>query len=327
MAQIVKVLNSVAALGADCTAINYNLSVAGVQIPSKGIRGSSVTPYAAGTLSIWTITPTSANSTFFSVSVQGLSSLDNRIKLWTASFTSATSATATTICNQIRAAFRNYNDFPYTLNADANATVTITGIISNNIFTVAAGVDSVGAFASITNGTAAVQAYGGGALLIAGNIQPLAGDTQFISTNNYTTVVINYIDEIGVETRNSVHQALNQLYVFVNQGDTDYTTLVGTSGTLTIAATGKNVSAAVAMTTSSTLAYTQATGVLTMTGGTGTFANQLIMVNDILSIDSAPTVPLPVLLETTNLLGVSTIGLNGAADISAGAYHIIHVTN
>lgn len=236
MAQIVKVLNSTQALGADASVSNGNLQIVGLTIPIRNIRGTAVVqPYVAATLQVNTVTPTSAASTLYEYVIQGLSTIDNSMKTWTAQITSASSTSATLICDQLRAKFNGFYDIPCTFGG--TATMTITGIAGVPKFTSAQGGNSVGVLLTAVT-TPAVIGYGAGTLIAAGNILPVASDTQIVTTNNYTTVTINYLNTSAVETRNATHEALNQLVLYVNQGDVDYTSLVGTYGTLTQASQG-----------------------------------------------------------------------------------------
>lgn len=265
MAQTVKVLNSVAALGADATVSNGVLNVVGQRIAIRNILSSTTQAYVAAVLQVNTATPTFANGTVFAYTIVGRSTIDNSIKSWTASVTSAASATATTIVTQLKAKFALFYDIPCTFTG--TATLIITGIAGSPEFTSAQDASSAGVIA--TDATTPVTiGYGAGTLIAAGNVLPISTDTQIVTTNNYTTVTINYLETTAVETRNPTHEGFNQLVLYVNQGDTDYPTLTGTYGTLTQAALGV---VATHVTATGTIAVTQTTGAVALAGG-GTFS-------------------------------------------------------
>lgn len=234
--QTVKVLNSVQALGVDATVSGGSLQIVGVTIPIRNIRGTAIVqPYVAAVLQVDTVTPTAANSVVFAYTIQGLSTIDQSVKTWTASVLSSTAATPTTIVTQLKAKFQAFADIPCTFSG--TATLIITGIAGSNKFVSGQDGSSIGVLAT-ANTTPATIGYGAGTLIAAGNILPLPTDTQIVTTNNYTTVTINYLATTAVETRNTTHESFNQLVLYVNEGDTDYLSLVGTYGTLTQASQG-----------------------------------------------------------------------------------------
>ena len=301
--QTIKVLNSVAALGADAVASGGNLQVAGLTIPIRNIRpNSTIQAYVAETLQVTTVTPTSANSTVFSLTIVGQSTLDGRNKEWTVTVTSAVSASATTICTQLKAGFNAYTDIPVTFGGIA--TLVCTGVSGNAKFSIAAGVNSVGAYAFITTSPAAVIGYGAGTLIAASNLS----SPDIITTNNYTTVTINYIDPIAVQTRNTVHDLYSSLILYVNEGDADYVTLTGTYGSLTQAIKGV---AATWSAVSGNITFTITTGAITL--GTGSFSTKGLTVGDVLMIGASA--PAGVTAGVSVIQGISDNTANAAVGV------------
>lgn len=336
----ISVFNTVTALGADCVVANKQIIVIGGQgtppnptiiIPQAGIKGSSgvVTPVTEVD-QVTTGTITGANSTSYSISLEYIDTVQKRQVTNELTYISGSTNTSNALLDEIANAFiaqiiaQPSIPIVPTLVSHTLVLTAVSTLVSQTNGTQQFSVLNTGAgIISFVTGTAAVAPVGLGFLWNQSNLAPNANITP---TAYYYTVTLDYNDPAYGDVVMSNQTQVDKAMILVLSTATNVTTLVGPLGSLTLALTGAPVSAAVAMTTSSTLAYTAATGILTMTGGAGTFASQGIKVGDILSIDSAPTVYLPVLLITTNLLGVSTIGLNGNADISAGAYHIIHTS-
>lgn len=329
----IQVYPTTLALGADAVYSSTTgfLYLTGFQpILAKGIRpDSKIIAPVTETLQVTTLTPTaSQNSTQFGISINFFNKASQSYQTKDLTFTSDASMTVTEVCD----GFRNQiNALSSIMPIAATGTTTliltaVTGLAQYAQFTVSNISSFPGVWTSITTGTPAVIAVGRGNDLKAGENANKATRDLLVDTSYYYQAIINYKNSGPTGSSQEAGTLIDRSVVYALSTDTNVGTLMGTYGTLTNALAGHFPSTAVVMTTSSTMAYTQATGVLTMTGGAGTWSSQLIKVGDILSIDSAPTAFLPVLLETTNLLGVSVIGLNGAADIAAGAYHIIHLT-
>lgn len=319
------VLNAVAPYGADVLAPNGVINIGGglVTFPYLQIVKDplpQIQPYVAEVPGVQVCTFTTGNATY-SINILSKSLVTNVPKTFTYNIINAAGLTAPQIDAQ----------FIGLINADLSIPITASGT-TTLILTAKAGYplfqttnnDPTSTVTIVVDGTGGstlgVVGYGSGAVLA---LNPTLLDAGIVATNNYTTVTVEYYN-LKSRDSDSFSNAINTQVIYINQGDVDYLSLVGTYGNLTLALNGKQVSAPVAMVATGTAAYAQATGIITLATA-GTFSSQDIKVGDIIYIDSAPTVPIPVKIETTNLLGVSTIGLNGGVDIAAGAYHIVHM--
>ena len=319
----IKTLATVTALGADAVISGGFLYVADMPpMFIKGIKPTSIIAPVTEVLQVSTLVPTTLqNNTNFKISLGYVNKVTGDLESTILSFDSDANMLPQEVCDGFRAVLAAKNSI-IPITGSGSTTLVLTAQAGYSTFTVTSvgvGVFTTAPFLTI----AGVTRVGYGLDLINSDYT----DSNLVSTSYYYSVFIKYgnSDTTGSSQKLSALADINVLYVLSTA--TNISTLVGALGSLTLALTGAPVSAAGTMTALSTMAYTQATGVLTMTGGAATWSSQGIKVGDIISIDGiASTVYLPVLIETTNLLGVSTIGLNGAADIVAGPYHIIHTS-
>lgn len=324
MAQIIKVLNTVQANGADVVISDGNMIIAGVVIPLKGIKpGSARKPYVAEVLQITSGDPTAANSTSYSFNVLAHSTVDGRMKVFAVPpFTSDSMATKTEISTVIVNTLSQFGDASFTaalVGSNPNKTFSVTAKTSYPIFTAQSGGNTAGVI-TMTATQAGVVGRGSGASIIASN----ESSDDIISTNNYSTYLIEYSDPAIVKTRNEQFPSTNELLLYVNEGATNFASLSGTYGTLTLALTGYQASYDLApVGTTPTLAYTSATGGLLLAGTGNTWQANNIQQGDVVFIAAAPTVLYPVDIQTSGVAGLSDTAIS--ADAAAAAYGIIRI--
>lgn len=324
MAQTIKVLNTVQALGADAVISDGNLIIAGVIIPLDGIKpGSARKPYVAEVLQITTGDPTATASTSYSFNVLAHSTIDDRMKTFAVpAFTSSSSTSKTAISTVVVNTLNQFGDASFTtaLGGSApNQTVVVTAKAGFPIFTAQGGSSTPGVF-TMTATQAGVVGRGSGASILLSN----ESHEDIVSTNNYSTYLIEYSDPAIVKTRNEEFPSTNQLLLYVNEGATNFASLSGTYGTLTLALQGYQATHDAAPVGSTpTLAYTSATGALALAGAGNTWQANNIQQGDVVYITAAPTVLYPVDIQTSGTAGLSDTAIS--ADAAAAAYSIIRI--
>lgn len=265
MKNIVRVINSVQASGADCVVdTNGNIFVTGFpgSFRTSQVKAFSVQPYVADQLAIWTGTPTAANLTGYAIKITGISTVTKQPKDWVMpAYTSDASGTATEICDAVRTWVASLRDFPGV--GSGTTTAIITAAANYPAFSVT----NIGAGTiAWVNGTTQINGHGGGARLIAvGDYIPPAAETQLVSTNNYSTIQMEIYND--TMTGFGTPGTSTNVVLYVNEGDTDYVTLIGydsTSGAAygTLSAPLYNNKRAVY--TTATADATVANGVLTL---------------------------------------------------------------
>lgn len=284
--QTIKVLNTVQALGADASISNGVLTIAGVRIPLKNIKGGPARiPYRAEVLQIDTAAVTASNSTQYAFNVLCHSTIDGREKLFQVPpFTTDATATTTEISTVIVNTLKQFGDITVTpaLSGSApNEVFTLTAKTGYPIFTSKAASTSAGVI-TMTTSPAGVLGNGSGALIAAGN----ESSPDIITTNNYSTYYISYRDPAVVKTRNEEFESVSQLLLYVNEAATNFATLCGTYGTLTMALAGYQATWSAAASTGSAVAN----GVLTL-GGSDIFygnsdTNIGLIDNDVILVGS-----------------------------------------
>lgn len=268
------VLNTVAALGADCVVINKQISVTGLKplIAQANLKPTSVIAPVTGVSQVSTYTPTAANSTQYALVVTFTNKASRQVESQTFYYTTAASGdTATTISASFIAQINAL--FPIMpIVASGSATIILTASAGYEVFQSQSIGVGVLTFADTTPGVVRV---GYGADVIRTYSEPDV-TANVIPTSYYYQVVMDY-GSSGVGTQTMTQSSVvNRALVFVLSTATNIETLVGTYGTLTYAIAGKS---ATWVASGGTIAYTVTTGVITI--ATDTFASAALFVGDI----------------------------------------------
>ena len=314
MISAIKVLNTVTALGTDVSVgTDGILNIASVAtVDAYNVRNVSITAPQAEVSGVITITPTSANSTVYTFYVNGFSKSTGLAKIMNVSFTSAASATATTISTQAKAIINADTDFSVV--ATGTATIVLTGTTGFPFFTVGGTSAVVDSYSSQTatiftnlsaaNGTVGVAAKGTVALLqnkyayaTSGNALTYSELANLTAGYYYTEVVIDYISS-GYSGSGAFKGEISTLQAVVlvkfdtgaaNPSTTNYADLLGSYGTVTGLKAGYAVTLSSPATT--TAAVTVTSGAITLAGGAVTFAtlgsrpgDYIVISSDITSI-------------------------------------------
>ena len=340
MISTLKVLNTVTTLGTDVSVgTDGILNIAnGAVADAYNVRNVAITTSVAEVAGVITVTPTAANSTVYSFYISGFAKSTGIPRTVSISFTSATSATATTICDQAKAIFATATldgDFSVTSSATGTGTMVLTSAAGYPLFTVGGSLASMTSLSgtsatdiftnvSAANGTAGKIAAGLGSALQAKYAYSAAGNALIYSelanltpTSYYTEIVIDYLGT-GYSGSSAFRGEIstNQAVVLVLFGTTaqgtntatsatpsNYTDLLGTYGTITGLQAGYRVSISSPATT--TAAVTVTTGAIALSGGSTTFASLGGQSGDYIAIGAT---------LTANTLDVTKVtGITGAA--------------
>lgn len=324
MIQAVKVLNTVTAFGTDVSVDSSGiLNIAGVAATDVyNVRNVLITTPVAAVAGVVTITPTAANSTAYTFYISGFSKSTGLAKVMQVSFTSAASATATTITTQAKAIINADTDF--SVAATGTATIILTSatgyspefVVGGSLASVTSlGGDTQTIFTNLSavNGTVGVQAVGTPALLQAqygydsnSNTMTYADMANLTTGYYYTTIEIDWIST--AYTGSSAFKgeiSTNKTVVFVQQGTVagtvataNYNDLLGTYGTVTGLQAGYRVVGA--LMTAATATSTNTSGVQTLnSGGLGT-------VNGVIGGDYIVSVSTPVVHKVISTLTENT---------------------
>jgi len=316
------VLNTVTANGADASVSDGQLLLTGLSssIPVKGIMQleTTIQPFVAEVLQVSTGTPTAANNTFYSVEILSYNTSQQQYVPNVYSYISDSAATATEICDGLRAAINS--DPSVNVVASGTATLVLTGVTGLPIFT-ATNVGE-GTIAFVT-GTPGVIGVGLGSQIAANNPYIPYG-IGIVATNQYTTVTIFYRDVVPYGDITPSPTITKGVVIYVNEGSANLSSLVGTYGTLSNALSGVQATwVATPAGTSPQLAYTSTTGALALTGTGNTWAANNIAQGDILFFTATPTVYYPVLIQSTNTAGFSSAAIS--ADTAASAFSFVRL--
>ncbi len=229
MSDIVRVLNSVAASGADCVVDasgNIFLPGAPFAVKPSQIKSFSITPYLADTNAVWTGTPTAANLTSYQIRVGAMNTQTEQwMQFNSPVYVSDATATATEICDAMRTWINGLGLIPVT--GTGTTTLILTGDTNYPYFTVTNVGTGVIAFVETT--PAVVGTGLGSKITAVGEYKPPADQTQLVAANQYTTVQLELVPENWTGT--GMKGAAVNYVLYVNQGDTDYVTLVGYDST------------------------------------------------------------------------------------------------
>lgn len=332
----VKVINSVTAIGADCTVTpNGLITIAGCQFKSSDVIDFSITPYLADTAQVHTSTTTATASTQYQIMI----SCVNRITLQWENFvspiiTSAASTSKTAIntyfynwVNQVR----NGGVGPMTVTAtlvggSPNDELVLTGDTYFPEFTVTNIGTGTITFADTTPGV--VGSGDGAKILAVGQYLPSSADSvQITSTNHYTTVEI----KVGNESFNGsgITVEPEQYVIYVNEDDTDYASLVGYDSTLAI---GYGTLASVLYNnrkaTYRTVGANVAVSSLVATRASGSFFNENIKSGDLFLIGTTPAlITFPYWDGVTVADLIVNKALVSGSDVSSAAALLVKFTN
>jgi hypothetical protein len=225
------VINSVIAKGGNATiSADQSVSVScllngnatALTFKRAWIKDFSVQPYVAEDSSVWDSTITSGASGY-QIRVDGFNKRTKQPQTWLSPILGSATSTVSQISDlfidwgnglgeEFSATFsKNGNEFKVT--ADTYfPTLKITNV----------GVGATG----ISQTTAGVESFGWGAQIIYfGNYS----SSDVVSTNNYTTVTLYINPEYSTLT--GLTGSPETIYLYVNQGDNDYPTLVGYNST------------------------------------------------------------------------------------------------
>ena len=290
MISAIKVLNTITVGGTDVSVGSDGiLNIASVAAADVyNVRNVAINTPAAEVPGVVTITPTSANSTVYTFYINGFSKSTGLPKVMNVSFTSASSATATTISTQAKAIINADTDF--SVAATGTATIVLTGATGFPFFVVGGTSGTVDSYSSgsgvtiftnlaATNGTVGVAAKGTVALLQAkyayatsGNALTYSDLANLTGGYYYTEVIIDYIGSGYTGSGAFKGEIPTYQAVVLVKFDTGATTasttnyfdLLGSYGTITGLAAGYRVIASAIAGT----AGTNTSNVQTMTSGT-----------------------------------------------------------
>lgn len=310
------VLNTVTALGADCSIVNKQILVKGLNglIPQATLKPTSVIAPVTEVLQVTTYTPTAANSTQYALVLTYTNKVSKQVESQTFYYTTAASGdTATTIGDSFR--------------AQINAASPIIPIVASGtttlILTAAAGYavfqsDSIGV--GVLTGAATtpgVVRVGYGEDIIKTFAEP-AVVASVTPTSYYYQVIMDYgSPDYGTNTMTN-SDVVNRALVFALSTATNIETLVGTYGTLTYALAGKN---ATWVASGGTIAYTVTTGVITI--ATDTFASAGLNVGDITLIGATTALAVAQPSEILSILTQATaVGTNVTAVGAATGFYV-----
>lgn len=318
MNQYQSVLNSVAALGADCTYVSstQTLNITGLgNINMTGLKASTVLAPVTEVLQVTTGTPAAANSTVYGIVLGYVNITTNFYETKIFLYTSDATATPTEVCD----GFRNQiNACSATIPVAATGTATL-------ILTAVTGLSPALAQFAVTNigpgviafvtGTAAVCRVGYGGDLNSG----ATANADFINTDYYYQVIMDHTtSQYGTEAMSNSN-VVSRSILYVQNSVTNYLTLIGSYGTVTQGL--KHVSATWTAGTG-TLAYTSSSGAIELASG-GTWPDQNILPGDVLVFLVADTTYYPVQVETDSNSGLSATALH--ADVAAATYFYIQL--
>jgi len=201
------ILETLASSAADISVSNHMLSITGC--PSMDFRSLTSTAWTAPvaeTLQITTVTPTVANSTYYELTItQFVNGQYNVQKVFHT--TPSSGATATTICDALRAQLATYSNIKIT--GSGTTTFIMTAQAGYPIFTaVSTGAGTLG----VVTGTPGVHSVGTYADLVA------AGVTTAVSGHTYYQVAFTYVKQHeGLLNGNlSTDTNVHTLYVYAS---------------------------------------------------------------------------------------------------------------
>lgn len=232
------VFNSVTANGAQASVSSDGLlTISGAAIiPNVSNilkNSSSTTAYTASVAQVATSSVSAANSTEYILQITSFKKSDGARKTWVFRYVSDASATALEISTNLIAQVNADDDIPVVAAASTND-FTLTAEAPYYKFAYASvGTGSLG----ITTSTPGVEGSETlGSQIIAYSGYPASQLSDIVTTNEYTETVLQFANPT---IKDSLTSSVNdQFVIYTNQGGTDYTSLVGTYGTITQAIQG-----------------------------------------------------------------------------------------
>lgn len=207
-------------------------------IPIRGVQTKLIQAYVAEALRVQTITPTGAAATYFGLQINGYDIRTGERRTETITYTSV-GATDLEVSTAMIADITALKNFSVTATANGN-NFDLTAISPNPKFSTAS--VGVGVLTLGVASPAGTTGYGLGSLILA---TQTFQSSDIVAANQYTTV--NIQSKIQNETGGArPSAALSQTVLYVNQGDADYTSLVGTYGVITQAFASKKATWATA---------------------------------------------------------------------------------
>ena len=311
----IKVLSTVAALGADCSVSNKYAYITGFdRMLVRGIVPTSVVSPVTETLQVTTGTPTAVASTEYSFSLNYWNLATNAMetKVYTLSDSTA-GATQTTICDYFRSAI-NSDSATVPIVATGTSTLILTAVTGNSSAQAQFTVTNIGpgtiAFAT---GTPAVCAVGKGVHLKNGAYY----SADLADSSYYYQVIMDYNNQKETGSAMQTSSLIDRNVLYVLSTATNVETLVGTYGTITQMLAGNSATFAAG---TGTLATTTTTGALALAGGS-TFPADNIIVGDVLYQTTAAYFPVTAISSTTAGLSSNV----SAGSLSAAAFTIIRL--
>jgi hypothetical protein len=269
---------------------DFSVQSAGTGVLTATVDGASVTSgWINNTVQVATLTPTSADSTLFGVTIVA----DNLITgvsqdTFVFEVNSGASSSATIICDALRALINTNPAISVT--ASGTATLVLTSDSQAKAFTATStGVGTIAVAATTPTG-AAIIGQGLGSYLINSQFN----DPNFVAGTSYTSFFIPVETEKAVGGNDLKKQTL-LLAIFVSESATNYESFAGQFGRLTQALSGANATWGAG--NGGTVVVTTATGAVALTGTS--FTTENLRVGDVIYVTDAALYPVTVVTSQT----------------------------
>jgi hypothetical protein len=273
------------------------LNIASVAtVDAYNVRGVSITSPRAEVSGVVTVTPTAPTATLatYNFYINAFSMSTGLPKVINVSFLSASSPTATSVCNQARAIINADTDL--SVIASGTTTIVLTAKASQPFFVVGgatANIDSYSGAGATTISTGLDAANGTTGVSVRGSVAYLQNKYAYSANGNalnynelalltsgyyYTEVVISYITTTPSGSGAFKGEISTLEAVVLVRFDTaattpstaNYNDLLGTYGTIPALAAGYR--AVISAPATTTAAVTVTTGAIALSGGAATFA-------------------------------------------------------
>ena len=325
----ISVYNTVTALGADCAVAAKKITLVGGQgtppNPTVVINYPTITNYGVvapvtEVAQVTTGTPTAADLTVYSISLEYMDTVQKKPVITVFSYTSLVGATATQICDAFRAKILAEPQIPIVGSGTTTLILTAVGVATSltngsQAFTVT---NTGTGVISFNTGTAAVAAVGLGYLYNQG----ATANANIVNTTYYYTVIVDYSDSAYGDIVSSDSSQVNKAVILVANSVTDYLTLVGTYGTLTSALAGKSATWSA---TGGNPAFTTASGVITL--ATDTVPSLALKPGDVVMIGSTTSLAGTQTSVTLGALSSTTLQGTFVTTVAAAAGYYVKFTS
>jgi|688.fasta_scaffold55198_7 hypothetical protein len=339
MISAIKVLNSVTALGTDVSVGSDGiLNIASVAtVDAYNVRGVSITSPRAEVSGVVTVTPTAPTATLatYNFYINAFSMSTGLPKVINVSFLSASSPTATSVCNQARAIINADTDL--SVIASGTTTIVLTAKASQPFFVVGgatANIDSYSGAGATTISTGLDAANGTTGVSVRGSVAYLQNKYAYSANGNalnynelalltsgyyYTEVVISYITTTPSGSGAFKGEISTLEAVVLVRFDTaattpstaNYNDLLGTYGTITGLAAGYRVTGAALTSAITAGALNSTTQVQTVTGALATV--------DVVGGDYLVSVSTPVVSKVLGVLSNTTYVSSNTTALTSGS--------